>query len=223
MKGDAVEHGYEEQRPVTAALCIADIVVVVDGEEDVGGLGEVGEGAVDGAQVGGPHEQKGHAGSEEADACLWVSGEGLALEVFLPKGNDIVTEPVVFEGLDVTDGETSIVVAEVGLVGCGELGLGQRRHRLAQVSSVECNGWPIMGYFIHVQNRQTERCVVGEACCSGTCASCAGACASDREWAVWATWGDEEPPEWNVSCNLRRVDGRESEGVARWAEVVAIG
>lgn len=87
-------------------------------------LGEVGEGAVDGAQVGGPHEQKGHAGSEEADASLGVSGEGLALEVFLPKGNDIVTEPIVFERLDVADGQAGIVVAEVGLVGCGELETG---------------------------------------------------------------------------------------------------
>ncbi len=120
VEGDAVEDGDEKQGPVGAALGVGDVAVVVDGEEDVGDLGKIGQGAADLAHVVLAHEEKGHAGAEEDDAGLGVAGKRLVLEVFLPKGNVVVRQPVVLERLDVVDCKEDIVVAEVGLVIGGE-------------------------------------------------------------------------------------------------------
>ena len=48
MEGDAVDNRHEKERPMGATFCDRDIAGVVYGEEDVGGLGEVGEGFSEG-------------------------------------------------------------------------------------------------------------------------------------------------------------------------------
>ena len=42
VKGDAVKGRHQQQGPVATALSDTDVTVVVDGQEDVGDLGEVG-------------------------------------------------------------------------------------------------------------------------------------------------------------------------------------
>jgi len=46
VEGDAVDDGDEEEGPVRAGLGGVGVGAVVDGEEDVGYLTEVGEGAL---------------------------------------------------------------------------------------------------------------------------------------------------------------------------------
>lgn len=75
---------------MAAAFCDADIAVVIDGEENVCYFGEVGEGGADGAHIRVFHEEERHARSQQDDAGLGVSGEGLALEVFLPESDVVV-------------------------------------------------------------------------------------------------------------------------------------
>lgn len=55
MEGYAVDDADEEERPVGAAFGDLDVAAVVDGEEDVGCAGEVGEGFFEGEGVGGLH------------------------------------------------------------------------------------------------------------------------------------------------------------------------
>jgi hypothetical protein len=69
------------------------------------------------AHVGLLHEQEGHARSEKDDARLGILGQCLALKVFLPKGNIVVGEPIVPQGLEVLVGKTNIVIAEDGFLG----------------------------------------------------------------------------------------------------------
>lgn len=85
MEGDAVEETDEQERPVGAAFGEFDVGAVVDGEEDVRGVGEVWEGVFEGGGVGGLHEHEGHGGAEEDDVGVGVLGEGFALEVSVEK------------------------------------------------------------------------------------------------------------------------------------------
>lgn len=117
VKGDAVENGHEQQRPVAAALGHGHIAVVVDGQENVCDLVEVGQRRSHMAHVGLLHEQKRHARAQQDDAGLGKSRERLVLKVLLPKGDVVVGQPVVLERLHVFDGEQHIVVAEEGLFG----------------------------------------------------------------------------------------------------------
>ena len=72
MEGDAVDDGDEEQGPVGAAFGDFGVAAVVDGEEDVGCFGEVGQGVFEGDGVGGLGEHEGHAGPEEDDLGVFV-------------------------------------------------------------------------------------------------------------------------------------------------------
>jgi hypothetical protein len=51
VEGDAVDEGDEQQGPVGATFGDGDRVVVVDGQEDVGYVGEVGQGVLEKARV----------------------------------------------------------------------------------------------------------------------------------------------------------------------------
>lgn len=117
VEGDAVEDRHEQQRPVAAALGHGNVPVVVDGQKDVGDLVEVGQRRSHVAHVGLLHEQKRHARAQQDDAGLGESRERLVLEIFLPKGDVVVGQPVVLKRLHVFDGEQDIVVAEEGLFG----------------------------------------------------------------------------------------------------------
>lgn len=55
VEGEAVEEADEEEGPVGAAFGELDVGAVVDGEEDVGCGGEVGEGVFEGGGVGRLH------------------------------------------------------------------------------------------------------------------------------------------------------------------------
>lgn len=55
MEGDVVDEADEEEGPVGAAFGVGGVVAVVDGEEDVGCVGEVREGVFEGGGVGGLH------------------------------------------------------------------------------------------------------------------------------------------------------------------------
>ena len=97
---------------MATALCNANVAVVVDRKEDVGDLCEVGEGGEDLAHVGLLHEEEGHAGTEEDDAGLGILGESLALEILFPKGDVVVGEPVMAQGLNIFVCKADIVVAK---------------------------------------------------------------------------------------------------------------
>lgn len=58
-----------------------DIAAVVDGEKDVGCLGEVGKGVFQGQGIGRLDEHKGHGGAEEDDLGIFVLGEVFALQI----------------------------------------------------------------------------------------------------------------------------------------------
>lgn len=60
MEGDAVDDGHEEEGPVGAAFGDRNVAGIVYREEDVGGLGEVGEGFFEGEGIGCLHEHKCH-------------------------------------------------------------------------------------------------------------------------------------------------------------------
>ena len=66
------------------------VAAVVDGEEDVGGFGEVGEGVFEGDGVRGLREHEGHARSEEDDLSVFVLGEVFAFEVSVVRAMDLV-------------------------------------------------------------------------------------------------------------------------------------
>lgn len=137
VKGDAVENGHEQQRPVAAALGHGHIAVVVDGQENVCDLVEVGQRRSHMAHVGLLHEQKRHARAQQDDAGLGKSRERLVLKVLLPKGDVVVGQPVVLERLHVFDGEQHIVVAEEGLFG-RELSIGVNDVMLALLLQPVC-------------------------------------------------------------------------------------
>ena len=59
-----------------AAFCLCDVCVVIDRQEDVGGLGEVGQDFFECEGLGGLHEHVGHGGAEEDDGGF---GEGIEL------------------------------------------------------------------------------------------------------------------------------------------------
>ena len=63
VEGLAIKGRDDEQGPVAPALCDAHITVVVDREEDVRDLGEVGQSGADLVLIGFLHEEKRHAGS----------------------------------------------------------------------------------------------------------------------------------------------------------------
>jgi hypothetical protein len=115
VKGSAVGKRHDQQGPMATALCDTDIACVVDGQENVRNAIKLGQGAEDLCRVGLLHEEEGHAGTQENDSGAGVTGEGLALQVFLPKGDVVVGQPVVLESLHVFNGEANIVVAEVRL------------------------------------------------------------------------------------------------------------
>lgn len=60
VESDAVDDGDEEKRPVGAAFGDGGVTAVVEGEEYVGGFGEVGEGFAEGERVGCLSEHEGH-------------------------------------------------------------------------------------------------------------------------------------------------------------------
>ena len=68
MEGHAVDDGYEKERPMRATLCDRDVTCIIYGEEDVGSLGEVGEGFSEGEGIRRLHEHECHRGAEEDDA-----------------------------------------------------------------------------------------------------------------------------------------------------------
>lgn len=58
-----------------------DIAAVVDGEKDVGCLGEVGKGVFEGEGIGCLNEHKGHGGAEEDDLSIFVLSEVFTLQI----------------------------------------------------------------------------------------------------------------------------------------------
>lgn len=117
VEGDAVENRHQQQRPVAAALGHGNISIVVDGQENVGDLVKVWKRRSDVAHIRLLHEQKRHARAQQDDAGLGESRKRLVLQIFFPKGNVVVGQPVVFQRFHVFHGEQDIVVAEEGLFG----------------------------------------------------------------------------------------------------------
>lgn len=144
VEGDAVEDRHEQQRPVAAAFGHGHIAVVVDGQEDVGDLVEVGQRRPHMAHVGLLHEQKRHARAQQDDAGLGESRQRLVLEILLPKGDVVVRQPVILERLHILDGEQHIVVAEEGLFG-RELSIGVNDVMLALLLQPVCT-WCVCAY-----------------------------------------------------------------------------
>lgn len=81
MKCYAVDDGDQKEGPVGSAFGFGDVAAVINREEDVRCLGEVGEGVFEGEGVEGLGEEEGHAGAEEHDFGGLVVDEVLALEV----------------------------------------------------------------------------------------------------------------------------------------------
>lgn len=98
---------------MAAALGHADVAIIVNGEEDVCDLVEIGQSAADVSHIGLLHEEESHAWPQQNDARLGVSRQGLALEVFFPKGDVVVGQPIVLEGFDIFDSEKYIVIRQV--------------------------------------------------------------------------------------------------------------
>lgn len=81
MKGDAVDDGNEQERPVGAAFGLVDIAAVVDGEENVARLCEVRECFAERARVWGLKEHEGHAWTEKDDVGGFIIDEEFAFEI----------------------------------------------------------------------------------------------------------------------------------------------
>lgn len=64
-----------------AAFRDGGVAAIVEGEEDVGCLGEVWQGFAEGDGVRGLGEHEGHGGAEENDVRVGVLGEVFTLEV----------------------------------------------------------------------------------------------------------------------------------------------
>ena len=102
---------------MATTLSDTHITVVVDGQENVGDLGEIGKGGSDRAQVGLLHEEKRHTRAKEDNACLGIPRKCLALEILLPEGDIVVGQPVVLQRLDIFGREENIVIAQIWLFG----------------------------------------------------------------------------------------------------------
>ena len=80
VEGDAVEDRDEQQRPVGPALRELDVAVVVDGQEDMRGVGEVRQRGDERARVGRVLQHEGHGRAKQADIGLGVSREMFVFE-----------------------------------------------------------------------------------------------------------------------------------------------
>ena len=81
VESNAVNDRDEKERPVGAAFGNGRVAAIVEGEEDVGRLGEVWEGLTKGNGVGGLGKHEGHGGTEEDNVRVGELGEVLPLEV----------------------------------------------------------------------------------------------------------------------------------------------
>ena len=81
MEGDAVEGADHEEGPVGADFCVGGVAVVVDGDEDVGGVGEGGEGVFEGEGIGCEDQHLRHGWPEEVDVCVGIGFELFVFEV----------------------------------------------------------------------------------------------------------------------------------------------
>jgi hypothetical protein len=102
---------------VATTLSDTHITVVVDGQENVCDLGEIGKGGSDRAQVRLLHEEERHTRAEEDNACLGIPRKCFALEVLLPEGDIVVGQPVVLQRLDIFGREENIVIAQIWFFG----------------------------------------------------------------------------------------------------------
>lgn len=112
----AVENANEEQRPMCATFGFGHAHAIVDGEEDVCSLIERGQGRLEFQRLIRSQQHEGHAGAQKHNVGLGILFQLFALEVFFPKCNSIVSEPVVTYAIHIQVGEADVVIGEVGIV-----------------------------------------------------------------------------------------------------------
>ena len=98
VERDPIPDRHDRQAPVAAAFCLFRVDAVVDGQEDVGGFADIGQGGAHRhhglrAVVGGELEHHHHAGPEQDDVAGGVQSEVLFLEILFPEGDGVVGEP----------------------------------------------------------------------------------------------------------------------------------
>ena len=89
MEGYTVNCTDDEEGPVGSAFSLRRVSTVVYGKEDVGDVGEVGEGVAKGQRVRCLDEHEGHARTKKDDASTTVGAHMFMFKVFFPKCNDL--------------------------------------------------------------------------------------------------------------------------------------
>lgn len=72
---------------MAATFGLVHIPVVIDGQENMGDMAEIGQGQSDALGILIFHQQKGHGRSEEHDVGLRVFGQDLSFQELFPEGN----------------------------------------------------------------------------------------------------------------------------------------
>lgn len=97
----AVVDANKQQRPMRPALSFLDVRIVVNGQKDVRRTGHIWKRIAYRVHIGSLHQHERHGRPEEDDLHSRMVDQYFVLQPFFPEGNDVVSEPVVSDGVHI--------------------------------------------------------------------------------------------------------------------------